>query len=455
MVNNPKLRVYTLSNYSEELIAVAFAKTSRSPEPFDQIAKELDEAKSSQFHEKWVVGYGHSSVAEHAILHLAVENASRLAIDVLESTRLSSYTEKSTRYQIITKDLAYTPEFDEESKKEYLETIEVLFDAYNKSIEKLTEYYNKTEPEDKENPKKREMEVKLKAIDHARFLLPLSTYANVGITINARSLEHMLAKMFSNNLPEVKLIAEEIKEKAKKETPTLIKYANKSEYLSSIYEKLEKEFYNFEKEEGNAGVKLVEYDEDAEEKLITSIIYKTTGVSYSKAKEKAKNMSKEEKEKIVDIAIGEKGKFDRPIRELEYINYTFDTVMDFGAYYDFKRHRMCTMSMQKIGVDLGYYMPEDFEKAGLKEIFENAMKKSSETYNKLKIKYPYEASYICTNAHKRRTLAQMNLRELYHFIKLRASPMAHFTIRPIAEGMLEELKRVHPLLVKYLKAREY
>ena len=48
-----------------ETIAVTFAKTSRSPESFREIAAELTGEKTTEFHEKWVVGYGHSSVAEH------------------------------------------------------------------------------------------------------------------------------------------------------------------------------------------------------------------------------------------------------------------------------------------------------------------------------------------------------------------------------------------------------
>ncbi len=98
---NLSRRIYRLSpsQLSAETIAVTFAKTSRSPEPFDKIAAELDAEKSSKFSEKWIVGYGHSSVAEHAVLHLALENISRLAIETLESNRLASYTEKSTRYQ--------------------------------------------------------------------------------------------------------------------------------------------------------------------------------------------------------------------------------------------------------------------------------------------------------------------------------------------------------------------
>jgi len=92
-----------------ETIAVTFAKTSRSPESFREIAAELTDRKSAEFHEKWVVGYGHASVAEHAVLHLAVENVSRLAVECLESNRLASYTEKSTRYQLWSPDSYYTP----------------------------------------------------------------------------------------------------------------------------------------------------------------------------------------------------------------------------------------------------------------------------------------------------------------------------------------------------------
>src|SRR5574338_430659 len=97
----PEREIYLLSpkELSPETIAVAFAKTSRSPESFRAIAGQLSEEKSAQFHEKWVVGYGHASVAEHAVLHIAFENVSRVAIESIESNRLASYTEKSTRYQ--------------------------------------------------------------------------------------------------------------------------------------------------------------------------------------------------------------------------------------------------------------------------------------------------------------------------------------------------------------------
>src|SRR5512143_1581317 len=115
-----------------ETIAVAFAKTSRSPQSFRKIAAELTAEKSAEFHEKWVVGYGHASVAEHAVLHVAMENVSRLAVETVESNRLASYTEKSTRYQKWSAEDFFTPpEIESEAtaalKELYRETCRALF----------------------------------------------------------------------------------------------------------------------------------------------------------------------------------------------------------------------------------------------------------------------------------------------------------------------------------------
>src|SRR5512139_1987559 len=131
--------IYLLSprQLSPETIAVAFAKTSRSPESFRDIAAELSEEKSAQFHEKWVVGYGHASVAEHAVLHIAFENVSRIAIESIESNRLASYTEKSTRYQKWgTDNFTIPPELEDRPLcSEYVETLQFLFKTYADSLD--------------------------------------------------------------------------------------------------------------------------------------------------------------------------------------------------------------------------------------------------------------------------------------------------------------------------------
>src|SRR3990172_6003190 len=127
----PERQIYLLSpkDLSPETIAVAFAKTSRSPESFREIAAGLTDESSASFHEKWVVGYGHASVAEHAVLHVAIENVSRLAVECIESNRLASYTEKSTRYQKWRPDDFFLPpELDGHPLRDsYVRTCRLLF----------------------------------------------------------------------------------------------------------------------------------------------------------------------------------------------------------------------------------------------------------------------------------------------------------------------------------------
>ncbi|KXK10787.1 MAG: thymidylate synthase complementing protein ThyX family protein [Chloroflexi bacterium OLB14] len=93
--------------------------------------------KSAQFHEKWVVGYGHASVAEHAVLHIAFENVSRIAIEAIEGNRLASYTEKSTRYQKWGQDdFTIPPELDNHPLlDEFTKTVRLLFSTYADSLQ--------------------------------------------------------------------------------------------------------------------------------------------------------------------------------------------------------------------------------------------------------------------------------------------------------------------------------
>lgn len=148
---NLNRRVYRLSpsQFSAETIAVTFAKTSRSPEPFDVIAAELNDEKSAQFSEKWIVGYGHSSVAEHAVLHLALENVSRLAIETIEANRLASYTEKSTRYQEWDPKAYVTPPEIHGSpfEAEYQALMDKLFLIYAEALQALRPWGKPTRPD--------------------------------------------------------------------------------------------------------------------------------------------------------------------------------------------------------------------------------------------------------------------------------------------------------------------
>ena len=460
-------RVYPLDaqKLTEEQIAVAFAMTSRRPESFDEIAEQVSQDKAADFHERWVLGYGHSSVAEHAVLHLAIENISRIACDTLEDNRLASYTEKSSRYQVFPDGYYYVPtEIDKNDslKKLYEQTCDLLFQEYKSFIDLCMSYLKTIYPK-RENERDAAYELRLRrfATDSCRLLLPASSLTNVGITANARVLEHAISKLLSSELEEERELGDEIRDQSQSITPTLIKYANEIPYLKETVTNQGDLIGQWDAQipshysKSSAIVSLVESDDHAEEKLVAGLLYRQSGEDYSHVKTRVGSMTPEERLNIIDNCTRALGPHDAPIREFELINYTFEFIMDYGAYREFKRHRMMSYLPQGLAVDHGYRIPQLFIDAGLTDRFDELMAKVATSYADISEVSPRAAQYLVTHAHYRRLIAQCNLRECYHLFKLRTSDLAHFSIRePILAAMRLVVDK-DPGFFRHLKLRDY
>ena len=451
-------QVYLLDpqKLNPETIAVTFAKTSRSPESFREIAAELTGEKTTEFHEKWVVGYGHSSVAEHAVLHIAVENISRLAVECLESNRLASYTEKSTRYQKWgADDFLIPPELSEHPlKKAYQKTCQMLFDTYHQALPCVREVVAREIPRRAgESESTWDRRCRTEYIDVCRFVLPAAALANVGMTINARALEHAIRKMLSHPLAEVRSIGEEIKRTAQAEVPTLVKYADAVEYLAQIPKNFAKEAACLSEEplQRNDWCRLVHYDAEGENRVLAAALYRGGHASYTQALVTVQKAGQEERQRLAALLLKDLGQFDMPLRELEHVLFTFDVTLDQGAYNELKRHRMMTQSPQLLTAQLGYAIPRRFSAAGLENTYRTAMHAARQLYDELTEINPDTAAYVVPNAFNRRVLITLNLRSAFHFLSLRSAPAAHFSMRRIAQKMGEEIRSVSPLFGKYLR----
>ena len=455
----PEREIYLLSPraLSPETIAVAFAKTSRSPESFRDIAAELSDESSAQFHEKWVVGYGHASVAEHAVLHIAFENVSRLAIEAIEGNRLASYTEKSTRYQRWGLDDFWIPsELDGHPlRSEYVDVIRLLFNTYADSLDPVRSLIFERFPRrEKESDEAWDRRIRSKYVDACRFILPAAALANVGMTANARVIENTVRKMLSHELAEVREIGEKMKEVSKAETPTLVKYADAVPYLTETIKEFAGRGMIYHAPTENDWCKLIDYDKDGENKVLAAALYRFGEMAYVDALAHVESLSEEERSKLADSLLLRLGRYDVPLRELEYCTYTFDLLMDQGAYAEFKRHRMMTQTPQRLTTRLGYATPLLFEEAGFRSQYEAAMDAASAMFEKLYESNSIVAQYVVPNGFNRRVLAQFNLREAFAFCQLRSAANAHFSIRRVAQRMYEKMAKVHPLLTKYMKLHD-
>ncbi len=438
MTNHRQIYVLNPRELDPETIAVTFAKTSRSPQSFRDIAKDLTTAKSSEFHEKWVVGYGHASVAEHAVLHLALENVSRLAVETVQSCRLASYTEKSTRYQKWDKTDYHIPEelTAPTLLHTYTHTIEQLFNAYHHCLEVTEKWLTShadTLPDEDEAARKRHL--RTEAIDSCRFLLPAASLANVGLTMNARALEGLISKMLSHPFAEVRSIGREIKAVAQHEVPTLVKYAAPSQYLETL--PLAMPGCGFSNSPRDC--QLLFHSPEAIQQLLSAALFRYQPVSFEDAQNTIKNLNADERTSLLTQILSSFTEFELPIRETEYVQCIFELIMDQGAYYEFKRHRMMTLTPQELNTRLGYCVPALITNAGCEESYCQAMNMAEECWQTLHETAPQAAAYCVPNGYKRRMLAAINLRSLYHLIRLRTRKNAHYSIRRAAFKMAEQI----------------
>ena len=157
-------------------------------------------------------------------------------------------------------------------------------------------------------------------------------------------------------------------------------------------------------------------------------------------------ISRIERQELISRAFCGLGPYDNPIRELEHLSFTFECVLDQGAYYDIKRHRMMTQSVQDLGTDLGYTMPLIFREAELESDYHNCMEKVISAFREISSSLPIEASYLVPNAFRRQFLITLNLRELFVLCKLRAGRNGHFAYRRFAMELIETVTNKLPFL---------
>ena len=247
--------------------------------------------------------------------------------------------------------------------------------------------------------------------------------------------------------------AKQVKAVAKNEVPTLVKYADVAPYLvETIKEIGTVGIGNWGLENRKSGwCSLIEYDKDGETKVLAATLYRFGEMTFADALKYVESQNPSQRVQLADALLKRLDEHDIPLRELEYATYTFDLVMDQGAYAEFKRHRMMTQTPQMLTTRLGYAIPRLITEAGFQSRYEAAMDAAAKTYEKLCQFNPQVAQYVVPNGYNRRVLAQFNLREAYHFCQLRAASNAHFSIRRIAYRIAEELHRVHPALTRFMR----
>ena len=402
-----------------ETLSASYARISRDPRPINVLRKEAAaEVEKARASNRCIIfEYGHGSVAEHAVFNFDILDVSRLAAEELQSFRLASFTEKSQRYIRIGEDLVIPPELSDGSQRSYSECASQLFQLYNRIYDSL----------------RSSGLAKDRAKEDARYVLPLATSCQMGMTVNARELELMVRRMSCHPFEEVRSIAAGLLELAMEAAPSLFlflkptamdTFANSPSPIESC---------------PPDRVALLDCDDDS--KVGSLLIQWSRGSSLDTALKAWSELDGEGREELFMDALSGLGIHDPLPRIWEFFRAEFQLVLSATAYAQLKRHRLCSRLLSVYDPILGATVPASISDAGLEDDFTSGIWEAERTAGSLGKLYPY----MLTNAHRRRVVLSMNGRELYHFSRLREDAHAQWDIREIAHEMMSVLKEKAPL----------
>jgi len=194
-------------------------------------------------------------------------------------------------------------------------------------------------------------------------------------------------------------------------------------------------------------VKLLRYTKDAELLCGAAALTSTKSGSPSEILEK---MNVETAEKIIRRVTGY-----GHVSVIEHASFTFSIEgVSRAMTHQLVRHRIASFTQQSqryVAYDTleKYVTPQSVaNNVEAQKIFDEAMEKISETYQKLlKLGISKEdARFILPNAAKTNIIVTMNARELRHFFNLRCCARAQWEIREAATEMLKQARKAAPAL---------
>ncbi len=425
--------------------------------------------QAEAFYERVLVGYGDDSVAELGGAHLACEGISNIAAKALEDSRIGlSPLEKSTRYVVFNRKLDGRYRYVRDAAimasshaERYERALDGLFDTYSALLEPAKESVRAANPKDAATSQRAYLSAtRAKACDLLRGLLPMATMTNVGLFGNGRAFEYLLTKLYASELDELRELAGRMQHALDALIPSFVRRA-KSERGQAFQAYLRQNrnrvaelvaHQGLPAAEPAAAVTLVDFDQDAELRVLAAILYPYSDATLEQVRAVVAAMPADERQALLRAYIGERAnRFHRPGRALEEARYSFDLLADLGAYRDLQRHRMVTQERQHYGVAHGFYTPPELEAAGLAAQYAAALEQAAEAYTRIVAELPEQAQYVVPLAFRVRWRVTLNLRELYHLAELRSAPQGHPTYRAIAQDMYTAVQQVHPRLVEGMR----
>lgn len=437
--------------------------------PAEVLEKGVEKAR--KFYETWYGRYGHKSIGNVVQLPFIARNVSQIIAYLLSYEQLNFFIEQSTRYvEWNRENILFPPEIMNSPLREfYVRAIDFLIDTYHYILEEVENYYRQIYPFDKwiemqgdeiKKDRKRgeikyKREIKGKALDCARYLLPQSSLTNIAFRIDARSLERDLSMWKNHPLNEVRRFAELLEKHGKIIAPSLLKYLEVNEHYSNKYYLHDEFKLDLPVKKLEKSAKITHVPENSFDRFIAFILRPYNPNKFDEIYERVREMTFDEKMKILERYVEKRKWHDEFIgmeEEADQVKVNIEIVSDLGAIRDLRRHQKndrCEIFPPTL--DLGYSIPLEVEEIGgeVKRRFENAMEIAHESEIRIRKEMPYYHWYVIPMAAHQILNFSIGVDQLQYLIFTRSTPEGNPSYRQDMFNLVREVGKKLPWLLGY------
>lgn len=421
------MRVYALADDEGQLFhpirqAASFAKYSRSPASAMELIRDTGDLAAEKFQKKWVVEYGHNSIAELATLPVAFEGVSMIAAKAIEAWERPGVCEKSTRMQTFSVATRVIPKGIPQAMLDtFGPVIQECFALYDRTLVELPKYVKQRYPEYSQ------FQVDRAVFDVARYLLPAGCTTSVGICAYPRDIAEMISDFTGSPLSELQDIGAALFDATQSLGGPLIRHTTPDMWARNLT--------------AYAG-----HNEETPVQL-TSCSPRESDVLQSL--QEMYGLVPQD----LNSVMGDRPTHHAVPKFFREVQLKYRILLDYGAFRDLQRHRRMTQFVEPLTPMYGYSLPPDLSlHPELLDEYRHLLSKFE--------RYPWPTAhdqlagqYLVPMAFKVGWYVRLDLQELYYLVELRTQEAGHYSYRKVAYDMWRCAMKEYPFLTQWLRPR--
>jgi flavin-dependent thymidylate synthase len=421
---------------------------------------------------------GHHTVFQHAHFEFGLENISRHFVwNFLHSHPFYNSEQQSQRYVRLDEAQAFLPPLTPEAREVYERAIEHAWEYYRQLSAKLAprtrevlyDVWKIRENSPEKRRQRIERQVEKKAIEVARYVLPIAAYTTMVHTLSGVVLHRLYRMRNTGDTPyEAALVIDQMVERVKEIDPQFFerigsgpldeeKIPERRFAAQRSSAERSRARAEFDAELGDRTSKLVAATPEAESVVARAFRY-VLGLSQAEMSEEqaldellnpARNRYRLE---TLNVSM-----HSPMMRSLEHASYTFLKKLSHTADSQDQRHRMVPASRPLLAatdcLEPDYLTPMLIRgNPEVEPLYRQAMEEAWDVKNRLVAMGvpPNFAVYVLPNAAAIRLVESGTLLHLMHKWTMRTCFNAQEEIYTASMEELDQVRRIHPLLARYL-----